>query len=91
MDVALARGAGGFTHRAKALERPCLCKLRRSQPIDEVAAPDPARLLERPEHRVHRREATLDALGCHRVARHYTVPVEEREAEGMEALGGGRP
>ena len=62
-------------------------ELRGTEPIDEVAAPDPAGILHRAEDRVDGAEATLDALGRDGLAGQDAVALEEREALRVEPFG----
>ena len=74
--VDLGRIAGGEDDRvvptvaqlAQPLDGPAERELGTAEPVDEVAAPDPARLLHRPEERVDRGEAPLGGLGGDRLA-----------------------
>ena len=87
VDARLAPARARFADRAEPLERAGQRELGGAEPVDEVAAPDPARLLEHPQDRVDRREAALDALVRDRLPGHDAVPVEQRECRRVESLG----
>jgi len=59
------------------------------EPVDEVAAPDPTGLLERPQDRVDAGEAAVDALGDDGLAGQHAVAVEEDERLGFVSIRGG--
>ena len=61
-------------------------ELGRAEPVDEVAAPDPAGLLQRPQDRVDGGEPAVDPLGRDRLAGQDAVPLEQGEALGVEPL-----
>ncbi len=79
--------AGSRTARSRS-SAPGQRELRRPEPVDEVAAPDPAGLLHRAQDRVDGREAAVDALGRDRLAGQDAVALEEGQALGVEPLGG---
>ena len=56
-------GCRRLAGRAQPVERAGERELRGPQAVDEVAAPDPARLLERPQDRVDRAEPALEPFG----------------------------
>src|SRR5207249_5399278 len=53
MDRPLGRVTPRFSRGSQAFDRARERELRRSEPIDEVAAPDPSRLLEGAQDRVN--------------------------------------
>ena len=69
------------SRRARAAGRPPRAgELGRAEPLDEVAAADPAGLLERREHPVDGGEAAGSAFGRDRAAGHDAVAVEQHSA-----------
>src|ERR1700675_434100 len=86
MNLPLRRRPGRVAHRPEAFDRTGERELGRAETVDEVAATDPAGLLERPKDRVHGREATLDALRRDRLAGNDTVAIQEGEACRVETL-----
>ena len=71
----------------QSLDRAGERELGRAEAVDEVAAPDPARFLERPQDRVDAGKAAVVAFGHHGLPDHDAVAVEEGEAERVEPLG----
>src|SRR5439155_21025396 len=82
IDVALARGAA-VTHGAQPVDRTRECELGGAESLDEIAAPDPARFLECAEGRLDRAEAAFEALGRDSLTGDDSVPVEQRERDGV--------
>ena len=78
---------GRFADRAQPVEGARQRELRRPEPVDEVAAPDAAGLLHRPQDRVDGGEPAVDALGGDRLAGQDAVALEEGQAQGVEPLG----
>ena len=72
----------GVASRAQALVGPGERELRAAAPLDEVAAPHAALVLQRLEHVVDGGEAAGDALGVRRLARDDAVAIEQRRARG---------
>ena len=79
------RRSAGVAHRPQPLDRAGQRELGGAEPVDEVAAPDPAGLLERPQDRVDRREPAVDPLARDRLAGHDAVPVEQGEGRARGA------
>ncbi len=86
MDRRVGRVAGGAQPIDGARKR----ELRRSEAVDEVAAPDLAALLEHLQHPVHAGESTGNAFGEHGLTRHHAVPLDELQRAGVRRLGRGR-
>ena len=76
-------------HRPQPIDRARERELCGAQPVDEVAAPDPAGLLHGAQDRVDGREPAVDRLARDRLAGHDAVPFEEGEGQRMGALGAG--
>ena len=72
--------------RPQPVERACERELRGAQPVDEVAAPDPAGILERAQHRVDGAEAALEAFRRDRLAGEHAMALEHRDRLGVEAF-----
>ena len=82
-----ARSAGsarGLAERPQPLDRAGEGELGRAETVDEVAAPDPAGLLQGAEHGIDRREPAVDALAGHAVAGHDPLAIEQRERRGVD-------
>ena len=73
--------------RAQALDGAGQGELRAAHALDEVAAPADAECLEARERVVEHREATLDPLGEHLLARDDAVALEQQLGERPPALG----
>ena len=78
--------AGSRTARSRS-RAPGQRELGRPEPVDEVAAPDAAGVLHRPEDRVDGREPAVDPFGGDRLAGQDAVALEQGQAQGVEPLG----
>ena len=83
--VAPSAPAGSRTARSRS-SAPGQRELRRTEAVDEVAAPDPAGVLERPQDRVDRAEPAVDPLGRDRLAGQHAVALEQGQRLGVEPL-----
>ena len=85
LSSAVARVAG---ERAQPVDRAGRRRTgRRRAPLDEVAAPAAAGLLERGQHLVDAGEAAGHALAHHRAAGDHAVPLEQPLGRGVRAPG----
>ena len=76
-----------LAERAQPVDRARGAELGGAQPLDEVAAPAAAGVLERREHLVDRREAAGQPLADHRAAGDDAVPVEQPLGRCVRAAG----
>ena len=87
VDPARRRTIAKLANRPQPVEGARQGELGGPQPVYEVAAPDPAGILECAQDRIDRREAASDALADDRLAGQDTVAVEEGQRQGMQPLG----
>ncbi len=78
----------GLAHRPEAVDGAGQRELRGPEPLDEVAAPNPPRILERAQHRVDTREPANHVLSRDRVPDQDAVSVEEAERCRVHPLRG---
>ena len=90
MDASARRALVAVAHRAQPVERAGKRELGCTEPVDEVAAPDPTRLLERAEDRVDAGEPALDPSADDRLAGQHAVPLEQGRAPGRGVARSGR-
>ena len=75
---------GPFSRGAEAIDSARQCELGSAEAGDEVAAPDPARVLHRLQDPVRRGKAAADSLRAHDLAGQDAVSLEK-----LPDLGGG--
>ena len=89
MDPARLGPIAGLADRAQPIERPGQGELGGAEAVDEVAAPDPARLLERPQDRVDPEKPPADSLADDGLPGENPVAIEKGQGERVEPLGRG--
>ena len=88
-DGRIANSGRRVSECAQPLDRARERELRGTEAFDEIAASNPTRFLERPEHRIHPGEPAVVALGHDCLAHDHAVPLEQSEGGRVEPLSRG--
>ena len=90
MDGSRRHVLGRFSNRPQSIQRAGQRELGCAKTVHEVAAPDPAGLLEGAEDRVDAREPALDAFGRDSLAGQDAVALQQGQRLGVQPFRGGQ-